>query len=451
MRIGVVKEIKQAERRVALTPAGAQQLVALESEVMVEAGAGIGSGFSDDAYMVVGAQVVPTAAEVWQRSELLLKVKEPIEPEYPLMHADLTMFTYFHLAPDRAQTEAIVNSGATAIAYETVETADGRLPLLAPMSEIAGRLAAHAGAYFLQAPLGGPGVLMGGVTGVAPARILVIGGGVVGAGATRIALGAEGEVTILERSLDRLHELDQYFGARARILMSDAIILEQELREADVVIGAVLVPGAVAPHLVTREMLGLMKPRSVIVDVAIDQGGCFETSHPTTHADPVFEVDGILHYCVANMPGAVPVTATRALTNATLPYVRRLAAVGVDAALAEDPGFAQGAQRQERRDHLRAGRRSLRPRTARSRLVATPDSPRNAGLRHHAPPGVQQPGQAGTRSAGWPRRPGVRPPSQRHRARSPRPTPPPLHGVHPLGAAGARFSGLVEQADRRPL
>ncbi len=212
MRIGVVKEIKQAERRVALTPAGAQQLVALGSEVLVEAGAGVGSGFSDDAYKVVGAQILPAAGEVWEGSELLLKVKEPIESEYPLMHADLTMFTYFHLAPDRTQTEAILSSGATAIAYETVETADGRLPLLAPMSEIAGRLAAHAGAYFLQSPLGGPGVLMGGVTGVAPARVLVIGGGVVGAGATRIALGAEGEVTILERSLDRLHELDQYSG-----------------------------------------------------------------------------------------------------------------------------------------------------------------------------------------------------------------------------------------------
>src|SRR5664279_751943 len=327
MRIGVVKEIKQAERRVALTPAGAQQLVALGSDVLVEAGAGVGSGFSDDAYTVVGAQILPAAAEVWRQSELLLKVKEPIEPEYPLMHPGLTMFTYFHLAPDRPQTEAILASGATAIAYETVETADGRLPLLAPMSEIAGRLAAQAGAYFLQSPLGGPGVLMGGVTGVAPARVLVIGGGVVGTEATRIALGTEGEVTILERSLDRLHELDQYFGARARILMSDAIILEQELREAD---------------LVTREMLGLMKPRSVIVDVAIDQGGCFETSHPTTHADPVFEVDGILHYCVANMPGAVPVTATRPLTNATLPYIRRLAERGIDGALAEDPGFGQG-------------------------------------------------------------------------------------------------------------
>lgn len=342
MRIGVVREIKQAERRVALTPAGAHELIALGSDVVVEAGAGTGSGFSDDAYRLVGAEVVPVAAEVWQQSELLLKVKEPIETEYPLMHAGLTMFTYLHLAPDRALTEAILSSGATAIAYETVETADGRLPLLAPMSEIAGRLAAQAGAYFLQAPLGGPGVLIGGVTGVAPARIVVIGGGVVGAQAARIALGTEGEVTILERSLGRLHELDQYFGARARILMSDAIVLEQELREADVVIGAVLVPGALAPRLVTRDMLGLMKRRSVVVDVAIDQGGCFETSHPTTHSDPVFEVDGILHYCVANMPGAVPVTATRALTNATLPYVRLLATRGVHAALAEDPGFSRG-------------------------------------------------------------------------------------------------------------
>jgi alanine dehydrogenase len=342
MKIGVVKEIKPAERRVALTPAGALELTSLGGEVMVEAGAGIGSGFSDDAYKVAGAEIVPDAAEVWQRSELLLKVKEPIEPEYPLMHADLTMFTYLHLAPDRPQTEAILNSGATAIAYETVETANGHLPLLAPMSEIAGRLAAHAGAYFLQAPLGGPGVLIGGVTGVAPAKVVVIGGGVVGTGAARIALGTEAEVTILERSLDRLHELDQYFGSRARILMSDSIILERELSEADVVIGAVLVPGALAPKLITREQLGLMKPRSVIVDVAIDQGGCCETSHPTTHIDPVYEVDGILHYCVANMPGAVPVTSTRALTNATLPYVRRLASLGVDAALASDPGFAKG-------------------------------------------------------------------------------------------------------------
>ena len=342
MQIGVVKEIKQAERRVALTPAGARELVALGHDVLVESNAGVGSGFPDDAYATVGARLVPDAAEVWRDSELLMKVKEPIEQEYPLLHPDLTLFTYLHLAPNRPLTEALLTSGATGIAYETVETPDGRLPLLAPMSEIAGRLAAQAGAYFLQAPLGGPGVLIGGVTGVAPARVLVIGGGVVGTGAARIALGAEGEVTILERSLARLHELDEYFGARARILMSDALILEDALREADVVIGAVLVPGALAPQLVTREMLGLMKPRSVIVDVAIDQGGCFETSHPTTHAEPVFEVDGILHYCVANMPGAVPVTSTRALTNATLPYVRRLAEQGVDAALADDPGFALG-------------------------------------------------------------------------------------------------------------
>jgi alanine dehydrogenase len=310
--------------------------------VLVESGAGVGSGFPDDGYASVGARLVSDAAEVWHESELLMKVKEPIESEYPLLHSDLMLFTYLHLAPNRPLTEALMSSGGTAIAYETVETRDGHLPLLAPMSEIAGRLAAQAGAYFLQGPLGGPGVLIGGVTGVAPARIVVIGGGVVGTQAARIALGTEGELTILERSLPRLHELDEYFGARARILMSDAILLEEALREADVVIGAVLVPGALAPQLVTREMLGLMKPRSVIVDVAIDQGGCFETSHPTTHAEPVFEVDEILHYCVANMPGAVPVTATRALTNATLPYVRRLAEQGVDAALADDPGFARG-------------------------------------------------------------------------------------------------------------
>jgi alanine dehydrogenase len=342
MRVGVVTEIKPQERRVALTPAGAQELVASGHEVLVERDAGGGSRFPDQEYESAGARIVGSAEEVWSESELLLKVKEPIEPEYPLMHPDLTLFTYLHLAPNRPLTEALMSSGGTAIAYETIETPDGRLPLLAPMSAIAGRLAAQAGAYFLQGPLGGPGVLIGGVTGVAPARIVVIGGGVVGTQAARIALGTEGEVMILERSLDRLYELDEYFGARARILMSDAIILEEALREADVVIGAVLVPGALAPKLVTREMLGLMKPRSVIVDVAIDQGGCFETSRPTTHADPVFEVDGILHYCVANMPGAVPVTATRALTNATMPYVRRLADEGVDAALEADTAFARG-------------------------------------------------------------------------------------------------------------
>ena len=342
MRIGVVKEIKLDERRVALTPAGARELATLGHDVLVERAAGVGSGFPDDAYRAVGARILDAAEEVWGDSELLLKVKEPIEVEYPLLHADLTLFTYLHLAPNRPLTEALLTSKATGIAYETVEKGRGHLPLLAPMSEIAGRLAAQAGAYFLQGPLGGPGLLIGGVTGVAPARVVVIGGGVVGTQAARIALGTEAEVTILERSLDRLHELDEYFGARARILMSDALILEEALRESDVVIGAVLVPGALAPRLVTREMLGLMKPRSVIVDVAIDQGGCFETSHPTTHTDPVFVVDDVLHYCVANMPGAVPVTATRALTNATMPYVRRLADLGVEAALAQDKGFGRG-------------------------------------------------------------------------------------------------------------
>jgi alanine dehydrogenase len=342
MRVGVVKEIKPQERRVALTPAGTRELVASGHEVIVERDAGTGSRFPDQQYEAAGARIAGTAAEVWGESELLLKVKEPIEPEYGLLHEGLTLFTYLHLAPNRPLTEALVESGATAIAYETVETPDGRLPLLAPMSEIAGRLAAQAGAYFLQEPLGGPGLLIGGVPGVAPARVVVIGGGVVGTQAARIALGTEAEVTILERSLDRLRELDEYFGARARIVMSDAIILEQSLSDADVVIGAVLVPGALAPQLVTREMLGLMMPRSVIVDVAIDQGGCFETSHPTTHDDPVYDVDGILHYCVANMPGAVPVTATRALTNATMPYVRRLAGQGVEAALGADAAFARG-------------------------------------------------------------------------------------------------------------
>lgn len=342
MRIGVVKEIKSAERRVALTPAGARELTTLGHEVLVEPNAGAGSGFADGAYESAGAKILGSAEEVWGDSDLLLKVKEPIEVEYPLMRADLTIFTYLHLAPNRPLTEALLTSKATGIAYETVEKGHGHLPLLAPMSEIAGRLAAQAGAYFLQGPLGGPGLLIGGVTGVAPARVVVIGGGIVGTQAARIALGLEAEVTILERSLQRLHELDEYFGSRARILMSDALVLEEALREADVVIGAVLVPGALAPRLVTREMLSWMKPRSVIVDVAIDQGGCFETSHPTTHADPVFEVDGVLHYCVANMPGAVPITATRALTNATMPYIRSLAEMGIDAALAADPGLGLG-------------------------------------------------------------------------------------------------------------
>jgi alanine dehydrogenase len=342
MQIGVVKEIKPAERRVALTPAGARELAGAGHEVLVERGAGVGAGFEDLAYELAGAQLVAHAADVWAAGELLLKVKEPIEPEYALMHDGLTLFTYLHLAPNRPLTDALVSSGATAIAYETVEDERGRLPLLAPMSEVAGRLAAQAGAYFLQDPLGGPGVLIGGVPGVAPANVLVIGGGVVGTHAARVAAGMGAEVTILERSLDRLRELEQLFDGRARCLMSNALTLEQGLRDADLVIGAVLIPGALAPKLVTREMLGLLRPHRVLVDVAIDQGGCFETSHPTTHGTPTYDVDGILHYCVANMPGAVPATSTQALTNATLPYVRRLGDLGVAGALEADPGLARG-------------------------------------------------------------------------------------------------------------
>lgn len=342
MRVGVVAEIKPSERRTALTPAGARELVIAGHEVLVERGAGARAGLADDAYRAAGAAVVDRAADVWASSGLVLKVKEPIEEEYEFLHDGLVLFAYLHLAPNAALTEALLRSAARAVAYETIEDASGGLPLLAPMSEVAGRLAAQAGAYFLQAPLGGPGKLIGGVPGVAPARVLVIGGGVVGTHAARVALGMDAEVVVLERSLPRIRALDELFDARVRLLMSDADTLEEELRRADVVIGAVLVPGALAPRLVTRDMLALLQPTSVVVDVAIDQGGCFATSRPTTHDDPVYDVDGILHYCVANMPGAVPVTSTRALTNATLPYVRRIADVGLDAASEADPGLARG-------------------------------------------------------------------------------------------------------------
>ncbi len=348
MQIGVVTEIKPEEQRVALTPAGAQQLAVGGHHVRVQAGAGVGSGFGDDAYADVGAEVIPDAADVWGSSDLLLKVKEPIADEYPLLNDDATLFTYLHLAADRALTDALVHSGTTAIGYETVTAPNPaapdhpQLPLLAPMSEIAGRLAAQAGAYFLQAPYGGRGVLIGGAPGVAPARVVVIGGGAVGTNAARVAIGMGAEVTILERDLGRLTELEQRFDGRVRVLMSDPLTVDAELRHADVVIGAVLVAGAAAPKIITREMLDEMQAGAVLVDVAIDQGGCAETSRPTTHADPTFTVDGVLHYCVANMPGSVPVTATRALTNATLPYIHALADQGIDAALEADPGLRNG-------------------------------------------------------------------------------------------------------------
>lgn len=347
MRVGLVTEIKPSERRCALTPAGARELTSAGHEVLVQKGAGEGSGFTDALYAQAGAALIDTAAEVWAQADLLLKVKEPIASEYGYLRAGQVLFTYLHLAADRPLTDALVASGTTAVAYETIEDSAGRLPLLTPMSEVAGRLAAQAGAYFLQDPLGGRGLLMGGVPGVAPARVLVLGGGVVGTQAAKVALGMGADVTILDRSLSRLRELDDLFEGHARAIMSSEAAIDDQLQRSDVVIGAVLIPGAAAPKLVTRQMLALLPPRAVLVDVAIDQGGCFETSRPTTHGEPTYVVDGVLHYCVANMPGAVPRTSTMALTNATLPYVRRIADLGLDAAIASDPGVAPGVNVRE--------------------------------------------------------------------------------------------------------
>jgi alanine dehydrogenase len=341
VRIGVAREIKQREYRVALTPAGALELVSRGHEVIIERSAGEGSGFTDDAYRAVGARTAPVG-EVWESAELLLKVKEPVAEEYSRLREGLTLFTYLHIAADEPLTAALVDSGITAIAYETVETADRRLPLLAPMSEVAGRLAPQMGAWSLEKAHGGRGILLGGVPGVPPAKVVVLGGGVVGLNAAMIALGMQADVWVLDRSVDRMRDLEIALNGRVTLAMSNRLQIEEMLTDADMVIGAVLVPGAVAPKLVTREMLSLMKPGAVLVDVAIDQGGCFETSHATTHDDPIFEVDGIVHYCVANMPGAVPVTSTKALTNVTLPYVEALADRGVAAAVRADPTLARG-------------------------------------------------------------------------------------------------------------
>jgi alanine dehydrogenase len=341
VRIGVAREIKTDEYRVALTPAGARELVLKGHDVLIETTAGEGSAFADADYERAGARIV-SVDDVWAGSELLLKVKEPIASEYPRLRDGLVLFTYLHIAADEPLTRALTESGIAAVAYETVETDDRRLPLLAPMSEIAGRLAAQAGAYFLEKPLGGRGLLLGGVPGVAPGRVLVLGGGVVGYNAAIIAIGLGAQVTILDRSIDRMRYLDEILSGRVSTVMSSALQIESSIAEADVVIGAVLVPGARAPKLVTREMLGLMKKGSVIVDVAIDQGGCVETAKPTTHSDPVYTVDGVLHYCVANMPGGVPITSTKALTNATLPYVESIADLGLNDAIARDPALAKG-------------------------------------------------------------------------------------------------------------
>ena len=340
MRIGVAKEIKPDEYRVALTPAGALELIDRGHEVAIEAGAGVGSAFPDEAYQRVGAELT-SVDEVWERSELVLKVKEPIASEYGRLRDGLILFTYLHIAADEPLTRALIDSGITAVAYETVEVR-GTLPLLAPMSEVAGRLASQAGAYFLEKPLGGRGLLLGGVPGVAPGRVVIVGGGVVGYNAAVIALGLGAQVTILERSIDRMRHLEEILSGRVTLLMSSILQVAAAVAEADLVIGAVLVPGAVAPKLVTRDMIAGMKQGAVVVDVAIDQGGCFETSHATTHADPVYVVDGVTHYCVANMPGAVPITSTKALTNATLPYVEAIANHGLRGAVASDPALAKG-------------------------------------------------------------------------------------------------------------
>jgi len=342
MKIGCVREIKPQEFRVGMTPAAAQEAVAHGHKVLIETGAGIGAGFTDDDYRTVGAKIAPDAAAVWGEAEMVVKVKEPQAIERAMLREGQVLFTYLHLAPDPAQTADLIKSGATCIAYETVTDRSGGLPLLAPMSEVAGRLAPQVGAWTLQKANGGRGVLMGGVPGVLPAKVVVIGGGVVGTHAARIAAGMGADVTVLDRSLPRLRYLDDVFGRDFKTAYSSAKITGDLVATADMVIGAVLIPGAAAPKLVSRAMLGTMKPGAALVDVAIDQGGCFETSHATTHQDPIYEVDGIMHYCVANMPGAVARTSTLALGNATLPFLLALADKGWKRACAEDPHLLAG-------------------------------------------------------------------------------------------------------------
>ena len=342
MKIGIPTEIKPDEYRVAVTPAGVRELVDHGHEVLIQAGAGEGSAIADPAYVEQGARTVPDAAAVFGEAEMVIKVKEPQAGEIEMLREGQVLFTYLHLAPDLEQTKGLVGSGATCIAYETVEDSHGRLPLLAPMSEIAGKIATQAGAFMLEKPLGGRGILLGGVPGVAAANVMVIGGGVVGMNAAFIAIGMEADVFVYDKSIDRLRDLDVTFGGRCSTVYSTTLAIEEMLPRADLVIGAVLVHGARAPFVVSREQLGLMQPGAVLVDVAIDQGGCFETSHPTTHRDPTFEVDGIIHYCVANMPGAVPITSTKALTNATLPYAIAFADNGVADAIRKDPGLRPG-------------------------------------------------------------------------------------------------------------
>jgi alanine dehydrogenase len=341
MLVGVPKEIKNNERRVGLTPAAVREYVAHGHGVIVEATAGEGIAANDDAYRAAGAEIVASPAEIFARADMVVKVKEPQPDEWAQLRPGQILFTYLHLAPDPDQARGLLASGCSAVAYETVRDASGGLPLLAPMSEVAGRLSIEAAGLALRSTSGGRGLLLGGVPGVAPARVVVLGGGVVGTHAARMARGLGAEVTIIDRSLTRLRQLDDLFAGSVRTRFSTGEAIEAEIADADAVIGAVLVAGASAPKLITRAMLAGMKPRAVLVDVAIDQGGCFETSHATTHADPTFEVDGIIHYCVANMPGAVPLTSSHALNNATLPYGLALADHGL-AACDRDPGLKEG-------------------------------------------------------------------------------------------------------------
>jgi alanine dehydrogenase len=342
VKIGCPKEIKVHEYRVGLVPAGVRELVSAGHQVLIQSGAGAGIGINDDAYRTAGATVVPDAKSIFDAAELVVKVKEPQLPECAMLRRGQVLFTYLHLAADAAQAQALVKSGVTAIAYETVTVPDRSLPLLTPMSEVAGRMSIQVGATALQKANGGFGVLLGGVPGVAPARVVVLGGGVAGTNAAQMAVGLGAQVTIVDRSLRRLRELDAQFGNTIATAYSTAESIERLVIQADLVIGAVLVTGAAAPRLVTRDMVSRMEKGAVLVDISIDQGGCFETSKPTTHADPTYIVDGVVHYCVTNMPGAVPRTSTFALTNATLPYVRALADLGWRKALESDAGFAAG-------------------------------------------------------------------------------------------------------------
>jgi len=341
MRIGVAKEIKPDEHRVALTPAGARELALKGHEVVVEQGAGEGSALSNAAYEAVGARIA-SVDDVWGSCDLVLKVKEPLAAEFERLREGLILFTYLHLAADEALTRALLDSGAICIAYETVETDDRQLPLLAPMSEVAGRLATQMGAWALEKAQGGRGILLGGLPGVPPAKVVVLGGGIVGYNAALIAVGMQADVWVLDKSVQRMRDLEMMLDGRITLAMSNQLAIDEAVENADLVIGAVLIPGARAPKLITREMLPALKPGAALVDVAIDQGGCFETSHPTTHSDPVYIVDGIVHYCVSNMPGAVPITSTAGLTNVTLPYVEQIADLGVREAIGRSRPLGRG-------------------------------------------------------------------------------------------------------------